>query len=96
VTTAGTSVRESMPLLRGAAAVNVVGLVVAVDRMERGQGEQSALSELRDAYGMQAFAIVTIDEVMQHLHGRAIDGRVVLTDEIHARMTAYRAQYGGK
>jgi orotate phosphoribosyltransferase len=96
VTTAGTSVRESMPLLRSAAAVNVVGLVVAVDRMERGQGERSALAELRDEYGMHTFAIVTIDEIMQHLRGREIDGRVVLTDEIHARMMEYRARYGGK
>ena len=96
VTTAGTSVRESVPLLRAAADVKIVGLVVSVDRMERGTGEQSALSELRDAYAMQAFSIVTIDDIMQHLRGREIDGRVVLSEELYARMAAYRAQYGGK
>ena len=96
VTTAGTSVRETVPILRAAAAVNLVGLVVAVDRMERGQGERSALAELSDAYGMHAFAIVTIADIMQHLRGREIDGRVVLTEDVHSRMMAYRAQYGGK
>ena len=96
VTTAGTSIRETVPILRAAAKVQLAGLVVAVDRMERGQSDQSALGELRDAYAMRAFAIVTIDEIMQYLRGREIDGRVVLTDDVHARMTAYRAQYGGR
>lgn len=96
VTTAGTSVRETVPLLRAAAKVELVGLVVAVDRMERGQGEQSTLHELRETYGMKTFAIVTIEEIMQDLRGRPVDGRVVLNDELHARMTAYRAQYRGR
>ena len=96
VTTAGTSIRETVPLLRAAAKVELVGLVVAVDRMERGQGEQSTLSELRETYGMKTFAIVTIEEIMQDLRGRTVDGRVVLSDELHARMAAYRAQYGGR
>jgi orotate phosphoribosyltransferase len=96
VTTAGTSVRETVPILRAAAKVELVGLVVAVDRMERGKTDQSALAELRDEYGMQAFAIATIDEIMEHLHGRTIGSAVVLDDALHARLLAYRAQYGGK
>jgi orotate phosphoribosyltransferase len=95
VTTAGTSIRETVPILRAAAKVTLVGLVVSVDRMERGTGAQNALAEVRDSYGMQTFSIVNIEEIMTYLRGRAIDGRVVLTDEIHERMLAYRAQYGG-
>ncbi|MFI5306204.1 MAG: phosphoribosyltransferase family protein, partial [Polyangiales bacterium] len=94
VTTAGTSVRESVPLLRAAANVRIVGLVVAVDRLERGTDERSALTELAETYGMKAFALVTIDEIVQELRGRGASGREVLSDETHARLQAYRAQYG--
>lgn len=94
VTTAGTSVRETVPVLRAAADVTLAGLVVAVDRQERGQGDTSALTELAAEYSMQTFAIVTIDEVMDYLRGRSVDGRVVLDDEIHASMLDYRAEYG--
>ncbi len=96
VTTAGTSIRETAPILRHAANVSLVGLCVSVDRMERGQTEQSALSELRDEFQMHTFAIVTVTEVMEYLQGRQIDGRVVLDDATAARMRAYREQYGAR
>ena len=96
VTTAGTSIRETLPILNAAAKIHVAGLIVSVDRMERGTGELNALAELRQTLGAPAFAIVTIDEVTQHLHGRKIDGQVVLDDETRTRIEAYRAQYGGK
>ena len=95
VTTAGTSIRESVPLLRGAAKVELSGLVVSVDRMERGQGTQNALAELRDEFGLNTFAIVTIEEVMGYLKGRELNGKVVLTDAIYQSMQAYRDRYGG-
>jgi len=95
VTTAGTSISETVPLLQAAAEVTLAGLVVSVDRMERGTTEQNALAEIRDSYGMPTFAIVTIEEVMEHLRGREVDGTVVLTDELYAAMRAYRQHYGG-
>jgi len=94
VTTAGTSVRETVPILRAAADVELAGLVVSVDRRERGIGERSALDELADEFAMPTAAIVTIDEVCKHLHGRAVDGRVVLDDDALERIRAYRAEYG--
>ena len=94
VTTAGTSVRESIPLLMGAANVTLAGLVVSVDRMERGTGPRSALQEIREDLGINAFAIVTLDDIIQHLHGRSIDGKVVLDDRILKAIGEYRAQYG--
>lgn len=94
VTTAGTSVRETLPILQRAARVQPVALVVAVDRMERGTGQQSSLRELAETFGLRTHALVTIDEIMAHLHNREIDGRVVLDDALHARMLDYRAQYG--
>lgn len=95
VTTAGTSIRETVPLLQRTANIKLAGLVVSVDRMERGVGQQSALAEIEKSYGMPAFPIVTVREIMAHLRGRELDGRVVLTDELHARMEAYLQQHGG-
>lgn len=94
VTTAGTAIHQSVQLLRAAAKVEIVGLVVAVDRRERGTGERGALQELAATYGMKTYALLTIDEIMEDLRGREVDGRVVLDEETHARLLAYRAQYG--
>lgn len=94
VITAGTSVRETVPLLQAAAKVHLAGLLVGVDRMERGTSERSALQEVQEAYGMPACAIVTLSDVVEHLHNRSLDGRVILDDALKARIDAYRAQYG--
>ena len=66
VTTAGTSIRETVPILRAAAAVELAGLVVSVDRQERASdtSERTALVELAEEFGMPTAAIVTIDEVL--------------------------------
>ena len=96
VTTAGTSIREVVPLLQHAAKVKLVGLVVAVDRMERGTGQTSALRELSESYGMPVWALVTIEEVIADLHGRVVDGRVVLDDAMLARVRAYLDEYGAR
>jgi len=91
VTTAGTSIRETVPLLRAAARVQLAGLVVAVDRQERGSGETSALRELEAEFGMPCFAIATIDEIVATL---VAERR--LAPELLERIRAYRAQFGGR
>lgn len=97
VTTAGTSIRETVPKLRAAAPeMDLVGLVISVDRLERGTGDRSALAELRDEFGFRTTAIVTIDEVREYLHGREVGGRVRVDDDLHARMLAYREEFGAK
>jgi orotate phosphoribosyltransferase len=96
VTTAGTSIRETVPLLEAAAEVKIAGLIVSVDRLERGTGELNALAELRESLGAPAFAIVNIDEVTSWLRGREIDGRVVLDEAGYERVQAYRQKYGGR
>lgn len=96
VTTAGTSIRQTVPLLRASASVVLAGLCVSVDRMERGKSARSALDELRTELDMPAFAIVTVEEVMDYLRGRELDGRVVLDEATHSRMLDYRARYGAR
>ena len=95
VTTAGTSIRETVPLLRAAADIELAGLVVSVDRQERGgRDDVSALAEVGAEFGMATAAIVTIDEVVDHLRDREIDGRPILGPDDLGRIAAYRAQYG--
>lgn len=93
VTTAGTSVYESVPLLTAAGA-QLAGVVVAVDRRERGQGARTALVEIAERFGVPTFAIVTVDEVVGYLHGRELNGRVLVDDAMLGRIREYRAAYG--
>ncbi|MSR63301.1 MAG: orotate phosphoribosyltransferase [Planctomycetes bacterium] len=95
VTTAGTSIRETVPLLRAAAKVRLAGLVVAVDRQERGTGEKSALRELEAEFGMPCFAIASIDEIVAALAVPVAQGRPGLDAEVLGRIRDYRARYGG-
>ena len=96
VTTAGTSIRETVPVLRAAADVQLAGLIVSVDRMERGQTERGALSELQDEFNFQTEAIVNLDEIVDYLHNKEINGKVVLNDTIKSAIDAYRHKYGAK
>ena len=94
VITAGTSVRESLPLLASVAKVNVHGLIISVDRMERGKSELSALQEVKKEFGIQTYAIVTVRDIMQALHNKPVDGKIYIDDETYARMRAYLKEYG--
>jgi orotate phosphoribosyltransferase len=94
VVTSGISVRESMMLLTRTAAAGVRGLVVSVNRMERGTAGTNALDELAEEFTISAFAIVTIDEVTSFLHNRPIDGKIVLTDPLMKKIADYRREFG--
>lgn len=96
VTTAGTSIGETLPIIKAQGNVDVCGLVVSVDRMERGQGEKSALQEIQETYGFQTTAIVTMAEVVEHLYNREYRGKIYIDDEMKARIDAYYEQYGAK
>ena len=88
VTTAGTSIRETLPILQANADVKVLGLVVSVDRCERGTGTKSALEEIRENFGIETTAIVTMKEVTEYLTGTVID------DAMKAKIDAYYELYG--
>jgi len=94
VTTAGTSIRETVPILQAHADVDIVGLIVSADRQERGTGDRSALAQVAQDFSMTTRAIVTLDDIVDHLHNREIDGVVVLDDGMLERIHAYREQYG--
>ncbi len=96
VTTAGTSIRESVPLLKNAANVEIKALVVSVDRQERGTTEKSALSQIQEDFGIQPIPIVTLDEIVDYLYNKEINGKVLINEDIMQRINDYRAQYGAK
>jgi len=96
VTTAGTSIGETLPIIKAQGDVSVLGLVVSVDRMERGKGEKSALQEIRETYGIETTAIVTMNEVVEHLFQKPYKGKMVIDDNIKQAIDAYYKEYGVK
>lgn len=87
VITAGTSVRESVELIRDGGG-RPAGVLIALDRMERGKGTKSAVQEVRDAYGIPVVAIATLDDLMAFIAGHP-------ALKVHgAAVAAYRAEYG--
>ncbi len=93
VITAGTAVRETLPQLKAAADVKVEHMIISVDRMERGQSGTTAIKEIGAEFGIKVHPIVTVREIIDHMHGREIDGSVPLNDEIRERMEAYLEMY---
>jgi len=96
VTTAGTSIKETYPIIKAQADADVIGLVVSVDRMERGSGEKSALTDIGEQYGMKTTAIVTMEEVVEHLYNKPYKGRVIIDDALKEAIDAYYDKYGVK
>lgn len=96
VTTAGTSIYETMPILKQQGDVDVIGLIISVDRMEKGKGEKSALIELKEKFGFKTTAIVTMEEVIEYLYNRNINGKVIIDDEMKKRIKEYYDTYGAQ
>ena len=94
VITAGTAIRETMELLKNLDMGRVESIIIAVDRMEKGKGEQSALAELEQEFGVKVYPIVTIREVVSYLHNREIGGKVYIDDALYARVLEYQKIYG--
>ncbi len=94
VTTAGTSIEETLPIIRAQGDVEVLGLVVSVDRMERGTGTKSALQEIEEKYGFKTTAIVTMADVIEHLYNRPYKGKIIIDDQLKGAIDAYYKQYG--
>ena len=77
--------------------VTIVGLMVSLNRMEVGKGgEKCALDEIKDLYGFDTAAIVTMEEVVECLYNKECDGKVVIDDTLKEAIDAYYEQYGAK
>lgn len=90
VITAGTAMRETLPLLKTAASnIEVVGVIISVDRTERGRGDKSAIQEMREEFGIPVYPIVTAREIIDALYNVEVDGKVYIDDAVKAKMEAY-------
>ena len=97
VTTSGKSMEETVPKVKGAADVTIVGLMVSLNRMEVGKGgEKCALDEVKDLYGFETAAIVDMSEVVECLYNKEVNGEVLIDDALKAAIDAYYEQYGAK
>ena len=95
VTTSGRSIDETYPKLKAAADVEVVGLMVSLDRQEVGKGGKvTAQQEIQGRYGFPVASIVSMDEVVEALHDHEVEGRVVIDGALKAALDAYYARYG--
>ncbi len=97
VTTSGKSIEETFPIIKAQADVEIRGLMVSLNRMERGlTSEKSALEEIQQTYGFGANAIVTMEEVVECLYNKPYRGTVYIDDELKSVIDAYYEQYGAR
>lgn len=97
VTTSGKSIGETFPILMAQAKVEVKGLIVSLNRMEKGPGgRMSALDEIKETYGIEAHAIVTMEEVVEHLYNKPYKDRIYIDDALKAAIDEYYEVYGAE
>ncbi len=89
VITAGTAIRQVVPILKNAANVDIVAMIISVDRMEKGSGELSAVQEVKKEFGIEVYPIVTINDIINAIKNDVIEGKEYLD-----KMIEYRNQYG--
>ena len=96
VTTSGKSIEETFPIIKAQADVEIKGLMVSLNRMEKGQGEKSALCEIKEKYGFDANSIVTMADVVEYLYQKEYKGTVYIDEERKKQIDDYYAVYGAK
>lgn len=97
VTTSGKSIAETFPIIQSQGDVEILGLMVSLNRMEKGlESDKSALDEIQEKYGFGAHAIVSMDDVVEHLYNKEVQGKVLIDDALKASIDAYFDQYGAK
>ncbi len=89
VITAGTAIRQVLPILKANADVDITGMIISVDRMEKGKGELSAVQEVKNEFGISIYPIVTINDIIDAIRNGIIEGREYLD-----KMIEYRKTYG--
>ena len=92
VTTSGKSIEETFPIIKAQGDVEIIGLMVSLNRMEKGlTSDKTAIDEIKEKYGFDANAIVSMDEVVEYL---TAEGK--LDDELKGRIDEYYREYGAK
>lgn len=89
VITAGTAIRETLPILQNAAKADILSVIISVDRMEKGGSVKSAIQEVYEDFGIKVYPIVTIEDIIECIKDGTIEGSQYLD-----KMLAYREKYG--
>ncbi len=98
VTTSGKSIKETFPIITSQADIQIKGMMVSLNRMECGleSKEKTALDQIREEYGFEADAIVTMEDVIDLLYNKEINGKILIDEDIKTRLDAYYTEYGVK
>lgn len=97
VTTSGKSIDETYPIIQSQGNVEIAGLMVSLNRQEKGKGgEMCALDEIHQNYGIRTASIVTMDDVVERLYNRECQGKIVIDDKLKASIDKYYETYGVK
>lgn len=94
VMTAGTSIYETTPILKAQGNVDIKGLIISVDRMEKGKLDKSAQEEIKEHFGITTYSIVTMKEVVEYLYNRELKGKVYIDNAMKASIESYYEKYG--
>ncbi|WP_322382504.1 phosphoribosyltransferase family protein, partial [Clostridium perfringens] len=94
VMTAGTSIYETVPILKSQGNLDIKGLIISVDRMERGKSDKSAQEEIKEVFGIVTYPIVTMKEVVNYLYNREVNGKIHIDDNMKNAIEDYYKKYG--
>ena len=94
VITAGTAIRETLEMLKQNGNPQVVGVLIAMNRMEKNNEGKNALEEIEKGLGVRVYSIVNLDEVIEALHGQKVNGQVYIDDGMMGKIKEYRKEYG--
>ena len=94
VMTAGTSIYETTPILKAQGNIDIKGLIISVDRMEKGKTDKSAQEEIKENFGITTYSIVTMKEVVEYLYNRELNGKIYIDDSMKESIEAYYEKYG--
>jgi len=94
VITSGKAIRESLDVLKACGSPNVKGIIISVNRQEKGKTDKNALKEVEEVLGIPIFSIVTITDIKTFLHNRKINGKVAIDYQMLEKIDAYLAEYG--
>lgn len=94
VTTSGKSIEETYPILKAQADVKIKGLIVSLNRMEKGKGSKCALDEVKETYGFDTNAIVSMADVVEHLYNTKYNGEIIINDKLKKAIDTYYEKYG--
>lgn len=96
VITSGKAIRESLDVLKNSGNPKVTGIIVSVDRQEKGTSDKNALRQVEEELGIPIFSIAKLRDIIEVLHNKKTDGKIIIDDNMKKRIDDYRKEYGAE